>query len=83
MSIIDIKIISDFAQEKNSENLTVKYSSNLVAFEFEINDMKILATSLLIQGNFPDYEREEIMPKNFNTKIIINKDDCEKAIKKI
>ncbi|MCK9466920.1 MAG: DNA polymerase III subunit beta [Candidatus Absconditabacterales bacterium] len=83
MSIIDIKKISDFAQEKNSENLTVKYSSNLVAFEFEINDMKILATSLLIQGNFPDYEREEIMPKNFNTKIIINKDDCEKAIKKI
>jgi DNA polymerase III sliding clamp (beta) subunit (PCNA family) len=23
------------------------------------------------------------MPKNFNTKLIINKDDCEKAIKKI
>ncbi|HOG15593.1 MAG TPA: DNA polymerase III subunit beta [Candidatus Absconditabacterales bacterium] len=83
MSIIDIKKISDFAKEKESENVIVKYSNNLVAFEFEINDMKILATSLLIQGNFPDYEKEEIMPTNFNTKLIINKDDCEKAIKKI
>ena len=83
MSIIDIKKISDFAKEKESENVIVKYSNNLVAFEFEINDMKILATSLLIQWNFPDYEKEEIMPTNFNTKLIINKDDCEKAIKKI
>ncbi len=83
MSIIDIKKISDFAQEKESENVIVKYSNNLVAFEFEINDMKILATSLLIQWNFPDYEKEEIMPTSFNTKLIINKDDCEKAIKKI
>jgi hypothetical protein len=49
MSIIDIKKISDFAKEKESENVIVKYSNNLVAFEFEINDMKILATSLLIQ----------------------------------
>ncbi len=83
MSIIDIKKISDFAQEKESENVEAKYSNNLIAFEFEIDDMKILATSLLIQWNFPDYEREEVMPKNFNTKLIINKDDCEKAIKKI
>ena len=83
MSIIDIQKISDFAQEKDSENVVVKYSNNLVAFEFEIDSMKILATSLLIQGNFPDYEKEEIMPTNFNTKLIVNKDDCEKAIKKI
>jgi DNA polymerase-3 subunit beta len=55
----------------------------LIAFEFEANNMKILATSLLIQWNFPDYERDEVMPKNFNTKLIINKNDCEKAIKKI
>jgi len=45
--------------------------------------VKILATSLLIQGNFPEYDREEIMPKNFNTKILVDKNECEKAIKKI
>lgn len=83
MSIIDIKKISDYSQEKESENVEVKYSNNLIAFIFEADNMKILATSLLIQWNFPDYEREEVMPKSFNTKLIINKDDCEKAIKKI
>ncbi len=83
VSIIDIKKISDYAQDQECENVEVKYSDNLIAFEFEINEMKILATSLLIQGNFPDYEREEVMPKSFNTKLTINKSDCEKAIKKI
>lgn len=83
VSVIDIKRISDYAKEKECENVEVKYSDNLVAFEFEIDDMKILATSLLIQGNFPDYEREEVMPKTFNTTLTMNKDDCEKAIKKI
>jgi len=82
-SIIDIKKISDYSQEKESESVDVKYSDNLVAFEFEMGDMKILATSLLIQGNFPDYEREEVMPKTFNTTLTMNKDECEKAIKKI
>ena len=61
----------------------VKYSNNLGAFEFERDNIKILDTSLVIQWNFPDYEKEEIMPTNFNTNLIVNKDDCERAIKKI
>jgi len=83
VSITDIKRISDYAFDKECENVEVKYSDNLIAFEFEIEDMKILATSLLIQWNFPDYEREEVMPKTFNTTLTVNKSDCEKAIKKI
>ena len=82
-SVLDIKKISDYAWEKWCENVQLKYSNNLVAFDFDIDWMKILATTLLIQWNFPDYEREEVMPTKFNTKLIMNKDDCEKAIKKI
>ena len=82
-SVLDIKKISDYAQEKWCENVQLKYSNNLVAFDFDIDWMKILATTLLIQWNFPDYEREEVMPTKFNTTLIMNKDDCEKAIKKI
>jgi hypothetical protein len=43
----------------------LKCSDNLVAFELEIDGMKVVATSLLIQGNFPEYEREEVMPTQF------------------
>jgi DNA polymerase-3 subunit beta len=82
-SVLDIKKISDYAQEKECENVDVKYSNNLIAFDFDLNGIKILATSLLIQWNFPDYEREEVMPTHFNTKLIIDKNTCEKAIKKI
>ena len=80
-SILDIKKISDFSVEKWCENVEVKYSNNLVAFGFdikweqEIDNMKILATSLLIQWNFPDYEREEVMPTKFNTTLTIDIDN--------
>ncbi|MCX6824027.1 MAG: DNA polymerase III subunit beta [candidate division SR1 bacterium] len=83
VTMTDIQKISEYAMSNESETLTVKYSENLIAFQVQVKDMKILATSLLIQGNFPEYEREEIMPKSFNTKILVDKNLCEKAIRKI
>lgn len=83
VAINDIANIAHYSIEKSSEEIKVQYSNNLIAFEFQIEDIKILATSLLIQGNFPDYKKEEVMPTNFNAKIILDKSQCERAIKKI
>ncbi|EKD24892.1 MAG: hypothetical protein ACD_80C00145G0026 [uncultured bacterium (gcode 4)] len=83
VTMTDIQKISEYAMSNQAENLTIKYSENLIAFQVQVKDMKILATSLLIQGNFPEYDREEIMPRNFNTKILVDKGLCEKAIRKI
>ena len=83
IAINDIKAITKYAVDKEIPDLKVKYSENLIAFEYEIENMKIVATSLLIQGNFPDYEREEIMPTTFSNTILVDKSLCEKAIKKI
>jgi len=83
VTMTDIQKISEYAINNESDTLTIKYSENLIAFQSHIKDMKILATSLLIQGNFPEYDREEIMPKIFNTKILVDKSLCEKAIRKI
>jgi len=73
VTMTDIQKISEYALSNESENLTIKYSENLIAFQVQVKDMKILATSLLIQGNFPEYDREEIMPRIFNTKILVDK----------
>ncbi len=83
ITMTDIQKISEYAMNNETESITVKYSENLIAFQVQVKDMKILATSLLIQGNFPEYDREEIMPRNFNTKILVDKNLCEKAIRKI
>ncbi|MCX6824639.1 MAG: DNA polymerase III subunit beta [candidate division SR1 bacterium] len=83
VTMTDIQKISEYAIANESETLTIKYSENLIAFQVQVKDMKILATSLLIQGNFPEYDREEIMPRTFNTKILVDKNLCEKAIRKI
>jgi len=81
--INDIEKIASYAKWKGADELKLQYSENLVAFSCQVDDTKILATSLLIQGNFPEYDREDIMPKDFNTNIIVDKHLCEKAIKKI
>jgi DNA polymerase-3 subunit beta len=83
VTMTDMQKIAEYATGKESEEIQIHYSENLIAFQIKVNDIKILATSLLIQGNFPEYDREEIMPKNFNTKILVDKNLCEKAIRKI
>ena len=83
ISINDLYKISNYAKDHNVEEIKLQYGDNLAAFSCQIDELKILATSLLIQGNFPDYDREEIMPNNFNSSIIVDKHLCEKAIKKI
>ncbi len=83
ITMTDIQKICEYAISKETDEITVQYSDNLIAFQVQVGDMKLLATSLLIQWAFPEYDREEIMPKNFNTKILVDKDLCEKAIRKI
>lgn len=83
MTMNDIQKIAEYAIANESDEFQIQYSENLIAFQVTIKDLKILATSLLIQGNFPEYDREEIMPKSFNTKVMVDKNLCEKAIRKI
>ncbi|MFA7717233.1 MAG: DNA polymerase III subunit beta [Candidatus Absconditabacterales bacterium] len=83
ITMTDMQKIAEYAISKECEEIQIHYSENLIAFQIALKDLKILATSLLIQGNFPEYEREEIMPKTFNTKILVDKNLCEKAIRKI
>ncbi len=83
VAITDIKYLVNYAIDKEVPEMLIKYSDNLVAFELNVEGVKIVATSLLIQGNFPEYEREEVMPTQFVTKIMLDKKDCENAIKKI
>ncbi len=83
INILDIKKINDLALDNWASEIELSYSKNLIAFEYNILWAKILATSLLIQWDFPNYDREDIMPTSFNSKIIVDKSLCEKAIRKI
>ena len=83
VTITDIQKITEYWINKECDTMKIYYSENLIAFELNIKDIKIVSTSLLIQGNFPEYDREEIMPRSFNTKFLVDKSLCEKAIKKI
>ena len=55
----------------------------MILCEFTIGNMSIKTNSLLIQGNFPDYDNEKILPKNFNTTITVDSSATDKAIRKI
>jgi len=83
MNIWDIKKVSDYFISKWWEVMQITFSDNLVSFSFTVGDIKILTTSLLIQWNFPDYENENIIPTQFNTKVVVDKNSIDLSIRKI
>lgn len=83
-SINDIKRVGDYCTSKGqNNNVVVNFSHNMILCEFTIGNMSIKTNSLLIQGNFPDYDNEKILPKNFNTTITVDSSATDKAIRKI
>jgi DNA polymerase-3 subunit beta len=58
-----------------SSNLQISLSENQIVFSFGPVEL----ISRVIEGNFPDYQ--QIIPKNFKSKTIINRDDFINAIK--
>lgn len=81
--INDIKKVADYALDHGAQQMKTMFSENMVSFGFELKEMNVFTTSLLIQGTFPEYENENIMPTAFTTKVVFDKNDLDKAIRKI
>lgn len=82
-NIGDIKKVVDYFISKGGEQIAMKFSENLLSCSANLDGIQIIMTSLLIQGSFPEYENENIMPTDFATKVIIDKSQIEKSIRKI
>ncbi|UFX83491.1 DNA polymerase III subunit beta [Candidatus Absconditicoccus praedator] len=83
INIIDIKKMIDYVEEKGGTKIDVSFSENMVSFVADLEDSKIYTTSVLIQGNFPNYDNESIIPRQYNTEINTDKMQLEKSIKKV
>ncbi len=73
------EIVSIFSLE---DTLRIYYSPNHILFEsmlMEVKSPKIHLNSTLIQGEYPNYR--DIIPKNFKTKVILDKDEFLSQIK--
>lgn len=83
-SINDLVSIASYVTDKQKDHVSKReIAKNLVRCNYQIGDITIQATSLLIQWSFPKYDDEKIMPKKFTTTAEVSKSACEKAIKKI
>lgn len=83
-NILDIQKVCHYQQSHGGNEVTMAFSDNMIAFRHKTeSNIDIHATSLLIQGNFPDYRNESIMPTQYNTSVIVDAKALDKAIKKI
>lgn len=81
---LDLSHIANIcANEEEKNTMELETSKNLMKCAFTYDNMKISTTSVLIQGTFPDYQNEKIMPTTYNTSINIQTQPLDKAIKKI
>ena len=73
--------LSRILSEKNGE-IDLVMNKNQILFSIKDNDIeepRVDLVSRLIDGNFPDYK--QLIPKDFKTKLIINKNDLFNAVK--
>jgi len=75
-AIIPLKVIQEFLKIcKEDKNVKIYFDPHQVLFDLE--DVQIIAR--LIEGDFPDYQ--SIIPKNFITTVIIDKESLYEAIR--
>ncbi len=79
----DIKKVLEYYIAQGGQEVTMKFADNLISFTMDINGLSLTTTSLLIQGSFPEYDNENIIPTSAQTKVQVEKNGLEKAIRKI
>lgn len=79
----DIKKVAEYAESKKVEEMKIIFSDNMVSCQFVLDGLEIQCTALLIQGSFPDYENENIMPTTAVATALLGKVPLDKSLKKI
>lgn len=79
----DIKKVAEYAQTKGDATMQMIFSDNMVSCSFKTDELTLQCTALLIQGAFPEYENENIMPTTYTAKVVLEKNWFDKALRKI
>lgn len=82
-NIIEIKKWLEWYISSGWVDASLIISNNLIWIEMKTSTLYMKIVSLLISWNFPEYENESVMPTTFQTKVIVNSSDIEKAIRKV
>jgi len=81
-TIGEIKKVADLVlQEGGDENISISYDNRLVSFKYNLENFNIEIKTQIIQWTYPDYEK--IILPNYNFRIIVDKNNLEKAIRKV
>lgn len=83
LHVVDIKKVAEYAESKEVNEMKLVFSDNMVSCVFQLKGMKLQCTALLIQGSFPEYENENIMPTTYTAKAVLDKGQFDKSLRKI
>ncbi len=79
----DVKRVLEHYIAQWGSEVVMKFADNLISFSMNVNGISLTTTSLLIQWSFPEYDNENIIPTTAQTKVQVDKNNLEKAIRKI
>lgn len=82
-NITELKRWLEYYMSMGGIDANLIMSNNLIGLEMKVEWLYMKIVSLLITWNFPEYENENVMPSKFETSVIVNKLDIEKAIRKV
>lgn len=82
-NILDVKRLAKYFIKNDGQYIDVNFAKNLISFSCELDDMQIFSTSLLVEGDFPNYEDQGIIPDTTNSSVVAQASDLDSAIEKI
>jgi len=81
-TVQEVKKVSDLMiQDEWEDKVDLVYDDKLLSFKFNLWNFKIEIKSQIINWTYPDYEK--IILPTYNFKIIVDKNNLEKAIRKV
>lgn len=78
--IVPVKSLNAVIKELENE-VSISFNENSVSFSYEVEFGKVIVSSKLIEGNFPEYK--DVIPSKFKTSFNINKKTFLNAIKRV
>ncbi len=80
----DMKKIADYTVWQDpATTMKIMYAKNMICATWTMGEIHIVANTLIIQWQFPDYDNEKVMPTNFTSTVTVDAPSMEKAIRKV
>lgn len=72
-----------YAVSIGATRLTIGKNNNMFSLQLSVGDQEITISCILLQGNYPDYDREEVIPTSYQGYLTVDRQELLQKLPQI